>query len=670
MPVPTVAVTVTVSDAVGAPVVGALVTARLTAAEVYQGVVVPADVEVFTDALGVAVVRVFPNELGRRGTEWAFVVHQTGDMVRPVKVTCGVPNRDCRLEDIADIGPYEAIGAGQVVTDAVLAARDETSAARDAACSAQSAAETARTGAESARDAAQVAEDGAALSAGEALGARDTAVAASDVAVTARNEAQAARDASVDAQSLAEAARDGAQSAQGAAETARDVAVTAKDEALAARDAAQSSANAASTSASSAQTSAQSAGLSESNAAVSAVDAAQSATDAATARTGAEAARDEAQAAALSTTARPRNLLPNSGFGVWSNATAKTFGGALSMADGISGGVCTTANTRDITVGDLVHFVTGDYAGRAFEVVAVTPNVSFTLDRPITCDFCTAYEMVPHCAETNSKGPDGWAKSNSLAVERTRKDVTGNAMYGVIMHSSQTGDVLNADVPPQHCRGRTVTLGAWVKTSAAGHACLRILDSSGSTMSAQHSGSGSWEWLEVTRPIPQGATRVCVGFVLAQASGDVSACCPMLGLADSLGAGAYEPVPGEVLWLETPVPFASLYGGTFSSDGWNHTSVQAEAGGRLPASAKAVFMYVNCRDSGSAGTGNFSFLLRGANTCADFACMVAGRTNDAPQLLSGWASCDLSGGIQYDINASGSNTFDVSALNFLGVQLR
>ncbi|MFK4765315.1 hypothetical protein ACI3L3_11120 [Desulfobaculum sp. SPO524] len=670
MPVPTVAVTVTISDAVGAPVVGALVTARLTAAEVYQGVVVPADVEVFTDAAGAAVLRVFPNELGRRGTEWAFVVHQAGDMVRPVKVTCGVPNRDCRLEDIADLGPYEAVGAGQVVTDAVLAARDETSAARDAACSAQTAAETARTGAESARDAAQVAEDGAALSAGEALGARETAVAARDSAVTARSEAQAARDASVDAQNLAEAARDGAQSAQGAAQTARDVAVLAKDEAMTSRNAAEGFADAASSSATAAQDSAQSAGLSESNAAVSAGDAAQSATDAATARTGAEAARDEAQAAALATKARPRNLLPNAGFGVWSNATAKTFGGALSMADGISGGVCTTSNTRDITVGDLVHFVTGTYAGRAFEVVAVTPNVSFTLDRPITCDFCTAYEMVPHCAEANSKALDGWGKSNSLAVERTRKDLTGNAMYGVIMHPSQAGDVLNADVPPQHCRGRTVTLGAWVKTSVAGHACLRILDSSGSTMSAQHSGSGNWEWLEVTRAITQGVTRVCVGFVLAQASGDVSACCPMFGLADSLGAGAYEPVPGEVLWLETPVPFASLYGGTFSSEGWNQTSVQAEAGGRLPAHAKAVLMYVNCRDSGSAGAGNFSFLLRGANTSADFACMVAGRTNDAPQLLSGWASCDLSGGIQYDINASGSNTFDVSALNFLGVQLR
>ncbi|MFK4765114.1 hypothetical protein ACI3L3_10110 [Desulfobaculum sp. SPO524] len=677
MSAPTVAVTIRASTDDGQPMAGARVIARLTAVERYQGFVVPKLIEGVTDAAGVCVLDLFPNELGSSGSEWSIRILPTGGATSVVAVTCAIPNTNCELHDVAGLPPYARQGAAEAFTTEILAARDEAHSARDAAQSAEAGAQDALAAAETARDSAATAQ-GETEAVRDAVAAMQSAVegleastqAAHDAAVTARNEAQAAQTAATDAQSLAEAARDGAQSAQDAAETARDVAVTAKDDALAARDAAQSSASAASSSATAAQDSASSAGLSESNAAVSAGAAAQSATDAATARTGAEAARDEAQAAALSTTARPRNLLPNACFGVWSNATAKTFGGALSMADGITGGVCTTSNTRDVTVGDLVHFVTGTYAGRAFEVVAVTPNVRFTLDRPITCDFCTAYEMVPHCAEANSKALDGWSKSNTLAVERTRKDVTGNAMYGVIMHPSQAGDVLNSDVPPQHCRGRTVTLGAWVKTSVAGHASLRILDSNGSTMSAQHSGSGNWEWLEVTRAIPQGVTRVCVGFVLAQASGDVSACCPMFGLADSLGAGAYEPVPGEVLWLETPVPFASLYGGTFSSDGWNQTSVQAEAGGRLPAHAKAVFMYVNCRDSGSAGAGNYSFLLRGANTSADFACMVAGRTNDAPQLLSGWASCDLSGQIQYDINASGSNTFDVSALNFLGVQLR
>ncbi|NJB67490.1 hypothetical protein GGQ74_001130 [Desulfobaculum xiamenense] len=366
---------------------------------------------------------------------------------------------------------------------------------------------------------------------------------------------------------------------------------------------------------------------------------------------------------------RLQNLLTNSGFGVWSRATAKTFGGPLSMVEGVTNGVCTTANTRDIVVGDLVHFITGDLVGQAFEVTAVTPNVSFTIDSNVSSGTCSAYEMVPHCAEANSNALDGWAKSNTLTVERTRKDVTGNALYGVIMTPLAAGEVLNTDVLPQHCRGQNVVLGAWVRTGVANHARLFVLDSAGMAYSPYHSGGGGWEWLEMTRPIAQTSTRVCAGFFLSQSSGTVSACCPMLALASSLGAGRYQPVLDEIVWLAAPVTSDRLHGKTFSPGNWAALNVEGDSHGRIPANARALHIYTNCRDSGSSGTGNIALALRGANTASSYVNCLAGRTNDAASLFCGWASCDANGDIQHDSNASGTNTLDVVAFQYMAVQL-
>jgi hypothetical protein len=101
--VPTKNVTVTVLDpTTNAPVVAAAVTARLTAADVYQGQLVARDtVSGVTDAAGQCVLALFPNVLGQKGTAYAFkVVHPTTGrtLLRTVAV---VPNNDALLTDIA-----------------------------------------------------------------------------------------------------------------------------------------------------------------------------------------------------------------------------------------------------------------------------------------------------------------------------------------------------------------------------------------------------------------------------------------------------------------------------------------------------------------------------------------------------------------------------------------
>ena len=67
--IPTVNVTVAVHEQDGSPVRDALVLAKLTAVERYNGYVVADEYTGRTDERGRAVVAVFPNELGSEGSD-------------------------------------------------------------------------------------------------------------------------------------------------------------------------------------------------------------------------------------------------------------------------------------------------------------------------------------------------------------------------------------------------------------------------------------------------------------------------------------------------------------------------------------------------------------------------------------------------------------------------
>ena len=105
MSIPTVPVTVRLFDQDGNPVAGATVTAKLTTTERYGGYVVPKEYRGETDANGVAVVNVFPNELGTEGSEYKFKIVDmaTG---KTVSVYATVPNAPCELHQISELEPY------------------------------------------------------------------------------------------------------------------------------------------------------------------------------------------------------------------------------------------------------------------------------------------------------------------------------------------------------------------------------------------------------------------------------------------------------------------------------------------------------------------------------------------------------------------------------------
>lgn len=136
--IPTVFVSTVVKDQVGMPVQGAVVEAKLTTVDRWQGYVVPKSYKGFTGADGICRLAVFPNELGTESSEYLFTVKLPDGTGFSALAT--VPNRDCHLHDITELEPYEPRGTGAVITSEVAAYADTAAkASRDALKSAREA---------------------------------------------------------------------------------------------------------------------------------------------------------------------------------------------------------------------------------------------------------------------------------------------------------------------------------------------------------------------------------------------------------------------------------------------------------------------------------------------------------------------------------------------------
>ena len=119
MPIPTVNVFCPVMDQNGAPVAGAVIMAVLDRPEVYQGYVVPRQVEVVADANGEAILRLFPNALGAEGSRYKLRVTdpKNGHITR---LMATIPAVDCNLWQVANLPSMPQKTEAQVAQDEAL----------------------------------------------------------------------------------------------------------------------------------------------------------------------------------------------------------------------------------------------------------------------------------------------------------------------------------------------------------------------------------------------------------------------------------------------------------------------------------------------------------------------------------------------------------------------
>ena len=380
------------------------------------------------------------------------------------------------------------------------------------------------------------------------------------------------------------------------------------------------------------------------------------------------------------------------GWGVAYKAVSLTAGKLYQIKfDGssITGGAAsigTASNTSGTNWVNRVEITAASNITSVFEASATTTYIFMQTNAEHAAGFTlanfTLYEVTPGCVAADTLAFDGWYKDSTLDIWRQHNDggtlTHDGSFYALKVTTSNTNRSLiwqNALSSKaefyQRFAGRTVTLGAWVKTSTASHAFLRLEDSTGSTDSTTHTGGGAWEWLEVTRPIAAATTLFQAHLRHALTTTDSYWSQPTLVFGSAIGEGNYSRPSGEIVWFEKAVD-SNKYEGLASQGSVVAATLnlEADSNGAIPKGAKAVMIYSFIKDSVSS-TGNAFLRARANSTTGDFYVNDAsGKGNDVQSRFGGSQPCDSNGDIQVQLEATGGTTLDIDGFEYKGVQLR
>lgn len=300
-------------------------------------------------------------------------------------------------------------------------------------------------------------------------------------------------------------------------------------------------------------------------------------------------------------------------------------------------------------------------------------------------DEVTLYEITPCCTAVDNLAFDTWYKNNDADIYRQHSDATytkDGSFYSLKLVVTAAGDYVSwpagliaLEEWLRQFEGRTCAFGAWVYTSTASHARLRIYDGA-YINSDYHSGTPGWEWLEF--PITFGAT---ITFMLTRIIGDqapnvdgstiIYVSQPMFVLGASIGEGNYRPRQQEFMWGEKAIPSLTYYGLLNQSDiAFTDFNVEAEFDAMVPKGCKLIAVQAEIEDSGSgAGLDVHLELRKNATSGHFFELSVAGKPNDIHAHLSGIQPCDENGDIDIHLDASGASTLDINKFECHGVQV-
>jgi len=167
-------------------------------------------------------------------------------------------------------------------------------------------------------------------------------------------------------------------------------------------------------------------------------------------------------------------------------------------------------------------------------------------------DTVSCNEVTPGCIAADTLGPDGWYKDAALDIHREHSvsNTIDGSFYALKATPSSANDWIlwpqglgSKDFHLRRFEGRTVTMGAWVKTSTADHVSVAMYDGGSypDDQSSRHTGGGDWEWLEATWTMASTETSIAFGFNFTQSSGVAYISQPMLVFGSSIGEGNYQP---------------------------------------------------------------------------------------------------------------------------------
>lgn len=497
MQITTVPVTLRAFDQSGNPVVGARVLAKLNRTEQSNGFVVPEQVEGITNAQGIAVLNLWPNELGSNGSSYRIRAWNPDTGSKFLDASAVVPNAPADIDEIILKQPYPAVDAAEAALIAVNLAKsevlagaasasasaqeaaasvgqisDEVQQAQDAAAeasisaglAAQAISTTQSKATEAANSAAAAAEsataasassttagasasaaqafksdaaDSAALALTRATAAATSATNAATSATAAAASASTASAKAGEASTSATTASDAAVSASSSATTASAQATTATDKAAEATTRANNaaaSATAAANSATTALTSASNAAASATAASTSASGAATSATNAATARSAAESARDLATTKATEAVSASVSAMSSASNAAASATVATTKAGEAASSASAANDAKVAAETAAANVVAAIGGGVTSFNSRNGAVVLSSSDVTGALGY-------TPQSSAARGAANGYAPLDSEAKIPALFLPSYVDDVVEGATLGAFPASGEGGKI-------------------------------------------------------------------------------------------------------------------------------------------------------------------------------------------------------------------------------------
>lgn len=283
-------------------------------------------------------------------------------------------------------------------------------------------------------------------------------------------------------------------------------------------------------------------------------------------------------------------------------------------------------------------------------------------------DTIVFYEVTPGCVAADTKGPDGWYKVSGGAVSRTYFGSTtkNGSVYALKLTSSGSvnqdltwplSDIRNTRDFTTKFNGRTVTMGAWVLTDAAGQVKINVREEPTNNFSNANVGT-AWEWLEKTYTFGANPAFIMFGFWVANAK-TVYISQPMLVFGSHIGEGNYSPKPSEVIWFENRKILTGYSNVTISANA--AINLEAQSDGAIPKGIKAIYAVIQ----GESVSVEKYLRLNKDSSVAEYGIIVFSQVANTIMSVGGWQACDLNG----DVYLSRNDTFNNAQINIVGIQL-
>ncbi len=289
-------------------------------------------------------------------------------------------------------------------------------------------------------------------------------------------------------------------------------------------------------------------------------------------------------------------------------------------------------------------------------------------------------EVIIATIAANTLAADSHSKTSTLDAYRIADDTTHltGGYYGLkLIKGADTAEYYNLNTRTDRkfidqFKGRTVTFGTYVYSGTAiDNVKVQIYDGVGTTESS-FVGADAKTWVEVTRTISTSATQITPRILFDGDTSDIAYVSPvMMVFGSSIGAGNYAPIPGEIIWTEQPIALTTLDGITgFSDMAMTTLNMETESSGKIPKGAVAVYVRAQANDSGSLTGSSFLALRADASQVGQFELQIpSGLLGDSVMKGQGWQKLSSSGDMDYQIDATGSGTFDIPVFKILGVQV-